>query len=289
MITTQRIDGKHVSQQVLATLAQQLSQLPDERRPRLCVLMIGDNPASQVYVSRKAEAALQVGMRSEVIRFPSDTDQDELLSEIERLNHDASVHGILVQLPLPDQLDTKRVLTAIAPAKDVDGFHPENMGRLLSGDFPPALPCTPTGMMQLLAHYHIPIAGQHAVIVGRSTIVGKPMGLLLLQQDATVTYCHSKTRDLEAVTRHADILIAAVGVPRLVTGDMMKPGAVVLDVGINRQADGKLVGDVDYDSAQGVASFITPVPGGVGPMTIATLLTNTLALFQHQLALLAPV
>jgi methylenetetrahydrofolate dehydrogenase (NADP+) / methenyltetrahydrofolate cyclohydrolase len=271
------IDGKAVAQHQLDALKQALTdEWPQGKpTPHLVVMLVGDNPASQVYVRKKAQTAEALGMRSTVLLFDAGIDQTLLEAELTRLNHDPDVNGILVQLPLPDHLDTDRILTLMHPDKDVDGFHPVNMGRLLAGNLPPALPCTPAGMMTLLSHYHLPVAGQHAVVVGRSTIVGKPMALLLLQAHATVTVCHSRTHNLEAVCQQADILVAALGKPRFITPAFVKPGAVVLDVGINRLPDGKLTGDVDFDSVAPVCKAITPVPGGVGPMTIATLLWNT--------------
>ena len=271
------IDGKAVAQHQLDALKQALTnEWPQGRpSPHLVVVLVGDNSASQVYVRKKAQTAEALGMRSTVLRFEADMDQTRLEAELARLNQDPDVHGILVQLPLPDHLDTDRVLNMMHPGKDVDGFHPVNMGRLLAGNLPPALPCTPAGMMTLLSHYHLPVAGQHAVVVGRSTIVGKPSALLLLQANATVTICHSRTANLAEVCRQADILVAAIGKPRFITPEFVKPGAVVLDVGINRLPDGKLVGDVDFDAVAPLCKAITPVPGGVGPMTIATLLWNT--------------
>lgn len=277
------LDGKATSAALLQRLASDITALgPDAPPPCLVVILVGGDPASQVYTARKTKVARELGLRSERLAFPADIAQDVLLAEIARLNADPGVHGILIQLPLPPTLDTQRVLAAVDPAKDVDGFHPLNLGRLLAGHPPVALPCTPHGMMTLLRAYDIPMAGRHAVVVGRSTIVGKPMALLLLQEHATVTIAHSKTRDLPAVCRQADILVAAVGVPGLIGAEAVKPGAVVLDVGINRLADGRLVGDVDYEAVAPLAGGITPVPGGVGPMTIATLMANTLALYREQ-------
>jgi methylenetetrahydrofolate dehydrogenase (NADP+) / methenyltetrahydrofolate cyclohydrolase len=271
------MDGKAVSQHQLAALTTTLNDTwpAGTPRPHLVVVLVGDNAASQVYVRKKAQTAHAVGLRSTVITHPATLTQTALDAEIARLNADPDVHGILVQLPLPAHLDTDAVLNAIDPAKDVDGFNPVNMGRLLAGNLPPALPCTPAGMMTLLTHYNLPIAGKHAVVVGRSTIVGKPMALLLLQAHATVTVCHSRTANLPQVCQQADILVAAIGKPHFITPAFVKPGAVVLDVGINRLPSGKLVGDVDYDAVAPLCSAITPVPGGVGPMTIATLLWNT--------------
>jgi methylenetetrahydrofolate dehydrogenase (NADP+)/methenyltetrahydrofolate cyclohydrolase len=246
--------------------------------PCLAAVLVGDNPASEVYVRNKRRACERAGLRSELARLPANAAHDELLRLIERLNRDESVHGILVQLPLPSQIDTAAILRAVSPTKDVDAFHPENVGLLVQGQ-PRFLPCTPQGVLEILKRSGIETAGRHAVILGRSDIVGKPLANMLVQRgvDATVTVCHSRTRDLAAIARQADILVAAIGQPRFVTRAMVKPGAVVIDVGINRLPDGKLVGDVDFDAVKEVASHITPVPRGVGPLTIAMLLSNTLA------------
>lgn len=244
-------------------------------RPGLGVVQVGEDPASKVYVRNKIRACAEVGLRSEHITLPEDATESLLLDRVRLLNSDAQVHGILVQLPLPRGFSVERVIGEIAPEKDVDGFHPCNLGLLVSGR-PGFVPCTPLGVMKLLDHEAIVIDGRHAVVIGRSNIVGKPMALLLLQRNATVTICNSRTPDLGAVTRQADILVAAAGRPGLVTGGMVKRGAVVIDVGINRLPDGRLAGDVDFSSVLGVASRVTPVPGGVGPMTIAMLLENTL-------------
>ncbi|WP_373532989.1 bifunctional methylenetetrahydrofolate dehydrogenase/methenyltetrahydrofolate cyclohydrolase FolD [Vampirovibrio sp.] len=276
------LDGKLTSQNLLDSLSVELGALTAQGAPlpKLVVVLVGDDPASQVYVNKKAKTAQKIGMLSQLLTYPQATSQAELLAVIAQLNQDASVHGILVQLPLPKHINTLDVITAIDPKKDVDGLHPLNMGLLMSGDPSACKPCTPAGVMTLLNAYQVPLAGKNAVVLGRSNIVGKPMGLLLLQENATVTYCHSKTADLPAVCRQADILVAAVGVPNLVTADFIKPGAAVIDVGINR-LEGKLVGDVDFASAAQKAGFITPVPGGVGPMTIATLMANTLFLYRQ--------
>jgi methylenetetrahydrofolate dehydrogenase (NADP+) / methenyltetrahydrofolate cyclohydrolase len=241
--------------------------------PGLTVIIAGDDPASKVYVRNKTVAAREIGVRSELVELKKDISQTELLDRVAKLNAEAAVHGILVQLPLPKHIDSARVLESIAPAKDVDGFHEANLGALMAGR-PTVVPCTPLGCMRLIEHAGVQIAGRHAVVVGRSNIVGKPVAHLLLQRDATVTICHSKSTDLAAICRGADILVAAVGRANLVTGAMVKPGACVIDVGINRLPDGKLAGDVDFESAKEVAGWITPVPGGVGPMTIAMLLEN---------------
>ena len=244
-------------------------------RPGLAVILVGDDAASQVYVRNKAKACEDVGMHSEVFRYPDDVSETEVLEKIGELNEDRLIHGILVQLPLPRHVDNQKVLEAISPYKDVDGFHKHNVGALVTGqsDFPP---CTPHGVMVLLDYYQVPIEGCNAVVIGRSNIVGKPMALMLLARSATVTICTSKTRDLSQFTQIADIVVAAVGKAGLVTADMIKEGAAVIDVGMNRLPSGKLGGDVDFDNVKEKAGFITPVPGGVGPMTITMLLDNTL-------------
>jgi methylenetetrahydrofolate dehydrogenase (NADP+)/methenyltetrahydrofolate cyclohydrolase len=282
--TTQILDGKKVSESVLNGLTEELNLLKTRNAllPKLVVVLVGDDPASQVYVNKKAKTAQKIGMLSEVLVFPASMTQEELSGVIHKLNLDTSVHGILVQLPLPRHINSLDIIKRIDPAKDVDGLHPMNLGLVMAGDPLACKPCTPAGVITVLKHYKIPMAGKHAVVIGRSNIVGKPMGILLLQENATVTYCHSKTEDLGAITRQADILVAAVGVAKLITADDVKPGAVVVDVGTNR-VDGKLVGDVDFDSVSPKASFITPVPGGVGPMTIATLMANTLAMYHRSL------
>ncbi|ACB60384.1 MULTISPECIES: bifunctional methylenetetrahydrofolate dehydrogenase/methenyltetrahydrofolate cyclohydrolase FolD [Exiguobacterium] len=269
------IDGKQVAQSYRLKLKEEVARLKEERiQPKLTVILIGEDPASQSYVRGKEKAAQEIGMDSDLIRLPEETKESELLHLIERLNADASVHGILVQLPLPKHIDESKVIFAIAPEKDVDGFHPVSVGKMMIGE-PTFLPCTPNGILHLVKEMNVPIAGRHVVVVGRSQIVGKPVGMLFLNESATVTYCHSKTADLGAMTRQADILIVAVGVPKLITADMVKPEAVVIDVGVNR-VDGKLVGDVEFEAVKEVASMITPVPGGVGPMTITMLLHNTI-------------
>lgn len=249
MTKTQILDGKAVSEQLLNTLTQELSVLKTKHSllPKLVVVLVGEDPASQVYVNKKAKTAQKIGMASELLTYPTETTQQQLLDVIQQLNADPSVHGILVQLPLPKHIDTLSIINAVEPSKDVDGLHPLNLGLLLTGDINACKPCTPAGVMTLLQAYNVPLSGKHAVIIGRSNIVGKPMGLLLLQESATVTYCHSRTQDLQGMIRQADIVVAAVGVPGIVKGSDIKPGAVVVDVGINR-VDGKLVGDVDFDS-----------------------------------------
>jgi methylenetetrahydrofolate dehydrogenase (NADP+)/methenyltetrahydrofolate cyclohydrolase len=270
------IDGAAIARALRDGIAGRVAALARRGvRAGLGVVQLGGDPASKVYVRNKIRACAEVGLRSEHITLPEDATESMLLARVRLLNSDAQVHGILVQLPLPRGFSVERVTEVIAPAKDVDGFHPCNLGLLVAGR-PGFVPCTPLGVMKLLDHEGIVIDGNHAVVIGRSNIVGKPMALLLLQRNATVTICNSRTPDLGAVTRQADILVTAAGKPGLVTGGMVKRGAVVIDVGINRLPDGKLVGDVDFPSVLGVASRITPVPGGVGPMTIAMLLENTL-------------
>jgi methylenetetrahydrofolate dehydrogenase (NADP+)/methenyltetrahydrofolate cyclohydrolase len=269
------IDGKAIAAQYRNEFAIRVERLKDRGiLPGLAVVIVGDNPASQIYVRNKALASGAIGMHSEVHALSADTSQAHLIGFVRALNANPNIHGILVQLPLPPHMDTRAVIEAIAPEKDVDGFHYFNVGGLVVGE-PAFYPCTPWGVMKMLDHEGVAIEGAHAVVVGRSTIVGKPMALLLLNAGATVTICHSKTRDLGAMTRQADILVAAVGKARMIKADMVKPGAVVIDVGINKLADGKLAGDVDFEGVSQVASRITPVPGGVGPMTIAMLLGNT--------------
>ena len=268
------IDGRAVAKSWKEEIAKQTDGLIKMGvTPHLVVVLVGENPASQVYVRNKENACIKAGIRSTVIRLDESCTQAELEETVRMLNADASVNGILVQLPLPKHLDESRVLALIDPDKDVDGFHAMNSGRLMNGQ-PRFVPCTPLGVMKLLEAYDIPVAGRHAVIIGRSNIVGKPMAMLLLAKDATVTVCHSKTQNLPELARQADILVAAVGRPGFVTADMVKPGAAVIDVGINR-VDGQIVGDVAPEVAQ-VAGYLTPVPGGVGQMTIAMLLANTL-------------
>jgi methylenetetrahydrofolate dehydrogenase (NADP+)/methenyltetrahydrofolate cyclohydrolase len=268
------LDGKSLAAQVRAEVKAKVAALAQRGiRPGLAVILAGDDPASKVYVRNKARACEEVGVHSQRIDYPASVTQEELMACIRKLNADPAVHGILVQLPLPRHIDSARVLEAVAPHKDADGFHAENMGALVTGA-PGFVPCTPAGVMRMLEHAQVPLAGQRAVVIGRSNIVGKPVALLLLQKDATVTICHSKTRNLEAVAAQADILVAAIGRARFVTAGMVKPGACVIDVGINRLPDGALAGDVDYAAVKEIAGWITPVPGGVGPMTIAMLLEN---------------
>ncbi len=272
-MTARLIDGKAVAADLRASVARRVADAGFT--PGLAVVLVGDDPASTVYVRTKDRAAREAGIEARTIRLPADTTQDTLLRQIAALNADPAIDGILVQLPLPRGIDQQAVIEAIDPAKDVDGFHPLNVGHLADGR-PWLTPCTPLGVMKLLAAARIPIAGARAVVLGRSTIVGRPMARLLLSADATVTVAHSRTRDLPAECRRADILIAAVGRPEMVKAGWIQPGATVIDVGINRLPDGRLVGDVAFEACAAVAGAITPVPGGVGPMTVACLLENTL-------------
>ena len=268
------LDGKSLAASIRVDLKKKVDALVRRGvKPGLAVILAGDDPASKVYVRNKTRACEEVGVRSQQVDYPASVTQEELIGRIRKLNADPAVHGILVQLPLPKNIDSARVLEAVAPQKDVDGFHEANLGALLAGR-PRVVPCTPAGVMRLLEHAGVALAGKHAVVIGRSNIVGKPVAMLLLQKDATVTICHSKTANLAEIARQGDVLIAAVGKAKLVTADMVKPGACVIDVGVNRLADGKLAGDVDFDAVKEVAGAITPVPGGVGPMTIAMLLEN---------------
>jgi len=269
------LDGKALAARIRGELAEEVGRLRARGiEPGLAVVLVGEDPASQIYVRNKTTACAQAGIRTFDHRLSAATSEDELLALVARLNADPAVDGILIQLPLPAALDARRILPAVDPRKDVDGIHPENVGRLLMGQ-PRFVACTPFGIMKLIAETALPLAGASAVVVGRSNMVGKPMAALLLAADATVTICHSKTRDLAGVVSRADLVVAAVGRPEMVRGDWIKPGAVVIDVGINRRADGKLLGDVEFAPAAARASAITPVPGGVGPMTIAMLLVNT--------------
>jgi len=274
-VQTRTIDGNAIARELRVGLIRRVAALAARGvRPGLAVIRVGNHPASTVYVRNKIKACSEAGLYSEHTELPADADESTLLGRIRTFNNDSRIHGVLVQLPLPPQFAAERVLEAIAPAKDIDGFHPTNMGLLTVGN-PRFVPCTPLGVMKILEHEGVDPQGRHAVVIGRSNIVGKPVALLLLQKGATVTICNSRTPDLGAMTLQADILVAAAGKPKLVAAGMVKPGAVVIDVGINRLADGKLAGDVDFQSVLGVASCITPVPGGVGPMTIAMLLENT--------------
>jgi methylenetetrahydrofolate dehydrogenase (NADP+)/methenyltetrahydrofolate cyclohydrolase len=272
----QLIDGNALARSIRDDVARRVARLAAHGIvPGLAVVLVGENPASAVYVRNKVKDCGEVGIASTLDRLPADTSEATLLARIEALNADPSVHGILVQLPLPAHIDEHRVIEAISPAKDADGFHVSNVGLLLTGK-PLFRPCTPYGVMKLLEHAGARLDGAEAVVIGRSNIVGKPQALMLLAAGATVTVCHSRTRDLAAHTRRADVLVAAVGRPGLVTADMVKPGAIVIDVGMNRGPDGKLCGDVDFEAVREVAGAITPVPGGVGPMTRAMLLVNTI-------------
>lgn len=274
-MAAQLLDGKTMSNELREKLALRVENLKARGvTPGLAVILVGEDPASQIYVKNKGLGCAQVGMHSVTIRLPETTTQQELETQIDQLNGDASIHGILVQLPLPAGLDETAALARIAPEKDVDGFHVVNAGKLFTGQ-KGVVACTPKGAMEMIRRTGIDLSGKEAVVVGRSNIVGKPMAMLLLQQNATVTMCHSRTQHLAEHTRRADVLVAAVGKPRFITADMVKPGAIVIDVGINR-VDGKVVGDVDFDAVKEVASWITPVPGGVGRMTITMLLENTI-------------
>jgi methylenetetrahydrofolate dehydrogenase (NADP+) / methenyltetrahydrofolate cyclohydrolase len=283
-MTAQILDGKSLATKLQADIASRVAEFKSATgiTPCLAAVLVGDDPASDVYVRNKQRGCERVGMTSQLHRLPASTSEKELLDLISRLNNSPAsepVHGILVQLPLPKQINETRILDAVLPLKDVDAFHPENVGLIVQGR-PRFLPCTPHGIQQLLVHSGVETAGMHVVVLGRSEIVGKPMALMLVQRgpgaDATVTICHSRTKNLAEITRQADVLIVAIGKPRFVTADMVRPGAAVIDVGINR-IDGKLCGDVDFDAVQQVASAITPVPGGVGPLTITMLLENTLS------------
>lgn len=271
------IDGKLVSQHVRKEVAEEVQKLKNETgvTPGLAAVLVGSNPASEIYVRNKRKACTEAGIYSEEHKLPEETTEAELLSLVEKLNNDEKIHGILVQLPLPKQINQTKILRAVSPLKDVDGFHPYNVGLLVEGH-PRFISCTPNGIIKMLDFYNIEIKGKEAVIVGRSNIVGKPVSLLLLHRHATITICHSRTKPLEEVTRRADILVAAIGRANFITADMVKEGVVVIDVGINRNEEGKLTGDVDFEGVKEKASYITPVPGGVGPMTIAMLLWNTL-------------
>ncbi len=271
------IDGTKIAQDIRRSVREETLAFTEKTGvvPGLAVVLAGDDPASKVYVGRKAKACAEAGFLSREYKLPADVGEAELLALIRDLNNDRQIHGILVQLPLPKHIATDKIIAAIDPNKDVDGFHPANVGRLVTGS-PLFVPCTPRGIMELIARTGISLSGKDAVVIGRSNIVGKPMALLLLAQNATVTMCHSKTKDLPAVARRADVLIAAIGKPRMITADMVKEGAVVIDVGVNRLENGKLAGDVAFDEVAPKTSAITPVPGGVGPMTIAMLMQNTL-------------
>jgi methylenetetrahydrofolate dehydrogenase (NADP+)/methenyltetrahydrofolate cyclohydrolase len=271
------IDGNKIAQDIRNEVRLSALELKEQKGivPGLAVILVGEDPASQVYVGRKAKACAEVGFLSREYKLSAETEEEKLLKIIRKLNKDKLIHGILVQLPLPKHISTEKIIAAIDPHKDVDGFHPYNVGGLVTGS-PLFVPCTPRGIMELLARSGIELAGKEAVVVGRSNIVGKPMAFLLLAQNATVTMCHSKTKDLPAITGRADVLIAAIGKPHMIKANMVKEGAVVIDVGVNRLENGKLAGDVAFEEVAAKASYITPVPGGVGPMTIAMLMKNTL-------------
>ncbi|MBN9371606.1 bifunctional methylenetetrahydrofolate dehydrogenase/methenyltetrahydrofolate cyclohydrolase FolD [Hydrogenophaga sp. YM1] len=281
-MTAQLIDGNALSRQLRADVAQRVQALRNRGlTPGLAVILVGDNPASQVYVRNKVKACEDTGMHSVLETWPATLSEAELLARVQAMNQDPTIHGILVQLPLPAHIDAQKVIEAISPAKDVDGFHVASAGALMTG-LPGFWPCTPHGCMKMLEHIGVDLRGKHAVVIGRSNIVGKPMALMLLQANATVTVCHSGTKDLAAFTRQADVVVAAVGKRNVLTADMVKPGAVVIDVGMNRNEAGKLCGDVDFDGVKEVAGWITPVPGGVGPMTITMLMVNTLDSAERQ-------
>ncbi len=273
----QIIDGKKVSAQVKEEVKKQTLELKETHKitPGLAVVIVGDDPASRVYVNNKKKACEFVGFKSEEYALPAETTQEELLNLVETLNNKKNINGILVQLPLPKHLDDKAVIEAISPLKDVDAFHAVNVGKIMLGEYD-FLPCTPAGVMEMLHSYNIEVSGKNCVVIGRSNIVGKPMAMLLLHENGTVTICHSRTKNLAEICSQADILVAAVGRPKFVTADMVKEGAVVIDVGMDRDENGKLCGDVDFENVKDKCSFITPVPGGVGPMTISTLMKNTL-------------
>lgn len=278
------INGRIVSAKLREEIAAEVADFKEKhgRTPGLAVIVVGDDPASAVYVRNKHQACLEAGIRSYQIELPADISEDELIAKIDELNSNEMVNGILVQLPLPDSISEERVINAISPEKDVDAFHPSNVGKIMIGSYK-LLPCTPAGIIALFCHYGVEISGKRCVVIGRSNIVGKPMSLLLTERNGTVTLCHSKTRDIDTICREADIIVVAVGRAAFLRADMVKPGAVVIDVGINRLGNGKLCGDVAFDEVSEVASMITPVPGGVGPMTIAMLLKNTLTAAKEQI------
>ena len=276
------LSGKTVSAKIKEKLKKEVTALKAKGvTPGLAVVIVGDDPASKVYVGRKEAMCEELGMHSVKYALPAETTQDELTALVQRLNADSTIHGILVQLPLPKPLDEKAVINTIIPEKDVDAFHPVNVGKIMIGDYD-FVPCTPAGIMELIAESGVEIEGKNCVVIGRSNIVGKPMSMLLLHKNGTVTVCHSKTKNLGEITKNADILVAAVGRAGFVTADMVKPGAVVIDVGMNRLEDGRLVGDVAFDEVADIAGAITPVPGGVGPMTISMLMKNTVTAAKRQ-------
>ena len=282
-MTARIIDGKKLAETIKQNLAERINALKEKNIiPGLTVILVGDDPASQVYVRNKANTFTKLGLNSSVEQYPASLSEEALCNRIRELNNDPSVHGILVQLPLPANLDANKVIETISPEKDVDGFHISNAGALMTGR-PLFIPCTPYGVMKMLESENVELRGAEAVVIGASNIVGKPMALLLQKAGATVTICNSKTKDLAAHTRRADVLVVATGRPEMISGDMIKPGAIVIDVGINRGSDGKLTGDVEFSSAKEVAGAITPVPGGVGPMTIVMLLVNTIEAAERKL------
>lgn len=276
----QLIDGKLVAKKILENLSDEILFL--EKKPSLAVIIAGEDPASKIYVNLKKKKALELGIKSTVIEMPAAVSQQELLEKIEELNQSDDINAILVQLPLPEHIDTKAVIEKISPVKDVDCFHPYNTGHIATGCKPYVYPCTPKGIIRLLEYYNLEIAGKNAVVVGRSNIVGRPLSQMLLNENATVTVCHSRTKNLGEIVKNADIIVSAVGQRNIITADMVKEGAVVIDVGMNRTEDGKLCGDVDFYNVEKKASFITPVPGGVGPMTICALMQNTFDLYKIQ-------
>ncbi|MFO1443525.1 bifunctional methylenetetrahydrofolate dehydrogenase/methenyltetrahydrofolate cyclohydrolase FolD [Bacillus sp. Bva_UNVM-123] len=275
-MTSKLIDGKEIANQKKSEIANEVEKLKREGIiPGLAVILVGNDPASKTYVSNKERTCRELGMHSVLIELPDSVSEEELLLKIEELNHDESIHGILVQMPLPKHINEIKVIETIIPEKDVDGFHPVNIGRMITGQ-DSFLPCTPHGIMEMINYIDVDISGKHVVVVGRSNIVGKPAGQLFLNKNATVTYCHSKTVDLKEYTKQADILVAAVGKVNVITKEHVKNGAIVIDVGMNRDSEGRLCGDVDFNAVKDISSFITPVPGGVGPMTITMLMFNTL-------------
>lgn len=283
-MSSKLINGKEIGSQIRKSIFEDVQDLIGKGiTPGLAVILVGEDPASQTYVANKEKACHELGIYSELIKLSAETSEDELLGHIKKLNSNPAIDGILVQLPLPKHINEQKVIEAISPEKDVDGFHPVSVGKMLLGQ-PTFLPCTPNGVMELLKYSNIDVVGKHAVVIGRSHIVGVPMGQLLLQQDATVTYCHSKTPDLQAMTKQADILVVAVGRAKMITSEYIKEGAVIIDVGMNRDENGKLCGDVDFDDVFNKVSAITPVPGGVGPMTITMLMVNTLLSAKMKLA-----
>ena len=274
------LDGKKLRDKILDDLTKKISKF--SVKPKLVVILVGDESASKIYVSNKQKCAQKIGIISEVINYPSNVKEQVLIDKIQELNNDKSVHAILVQLPLPEHISKTNIINAIAPEKDVDGFTPHNFGRLFSGEKPYVYPCTPKGVLKLLDEYGVELEGKHAVVIGRSNIVGRPMAQMLLNRNATVTVCHSHTKNLEQITKTADIIVSAVG-KNIIKGEMLKSGCVVVDVGIFKDDSGKLSGDIDFESSSKIASYISPVPGGVGPMTIASLMLNTVELFENSL------